>query len=214
MKNMNKWMMCLVLVGAVTGCRTLGTRPVTPSPSCPEPGPMPKTPKVQRLPPNARLPEGATQMVIGLCPSTGRFLALGVNPGQKTFAYAVSGDRVSSEAFLAQVHRKGIPTTTFTAPVRARGEGSVGTDAVDAGSNPRQGNQGGNEEQSAPPPYDPCTNQSDEIGDKPPPDPEDEGGAVPDGFAALAWRTANAVDDTSDAAPAAKPSPSGTTVPR
>jgi len=213
MRNMNKWMMCLVLVGAVTGCRTLGSRP-TPSPSCPEPGPMPKAPKVQRLPPGAQLPEGATQMVIGMCPSTGKFLALGVNPGKKTFAYAVSGDRVSSEAFLAQVHRKGIPTTTFTAPVKVRGEGSVGTGAVDTNPNPQQGQQGGGEEQSAPPPYDPCTNQSDEIGDKPPPDPEDEGGAVPDGFAALAWRTANAVDDTSDPAPAAKPSPSGTTVPR
>lgn len=210
MKNMNKWVMCLVLVGAVTGCRTMGSRP-TPSP-CPEPGPMPKTPKVQPLPPNAQLPEGATQMVIGLCPSTGKFLALGVNPGKKAFAYAVSGDRASSEAFLAKVHRSGIPTTTFTAPVRARG--SVGTDAVDTNSNPQQGQQGGNEEQSAPPPYDPCTNQSDEIGDKPPPDPEDEGGAVPDGFAALAWRTANAVDDTSDPAPAATPPPAGTTVPR
>ncbi|WP_141327252.1 hypothetical protein [Myxococcus sp. AB025B] len=218
MKTSKKLMMCVLFVGALTGCRTLGSRP-TPSPSCPEVAPLPKVPTIQALPPNAELPEGATQVVVGLCRRTGQYLALGVAPEQGRFAYAVAGSRGTSDAFFARVQRLGLPMTVFSAPVKLRKGGSVGSSAVDTSSDPQQGNPQEDKDPTEGPTYDPCINQQDEIGDKPPPDPTDEGGAaptVPSSFASLAWQTASAIDAASDPAPE-KPdttSPTGSTVPR
>ena len=206
---LKRFLLCGVLAFSVAGCRTLGSRP-TPD-VCPEPAPVPATPPVQPLPPGGTLPKGATQIVTGVCQSTGAYLAAGVNLQTKSFTYLVYGDRSTREAFLANAYKSGIPVVVYAAPVKVvRGAGSAVVSSSAVASAPGAQQDDGST-------FDPCA-AANEIGDTPPPDPKDQGGAVPkqvDTFAQLAWRTAGALDGVSDAAPPATPQPApGTSVPR
>lgn len=210
---MKRWLLCIVLVGAVTGCRTMGERP-TPS-TCTEPGPIPKAPPVQVIQPGTPLPQGATHVVVGLCPSTGTFLAAGINVRTRSFTYLVSGGRDSKDSFLSNAYGAGVPVVLYTAPTRVvAAVGSSQGAALTSGTTTSTSDTGSGDEE---PPFEPCGDGT-QIGDNPPKDPEDTGGAKPDSpntFAKLAWNTASAVSAVSAPAPTSRTEPPpGTTVPR
>jgi hypothetical protein len=206
---MRKLLLCVLLASSLTGCRILSPRP-DPVGACPDLGPVPEAPRVQPLPSGGQLPQGATQIVVGMCPTTGAYLAAGVDTRTRAFKYMVYGGRVTRETFLANAYRAGVPVVLYTSPTRA-----TGTPGAPPGASVAQGAVA-----TPPPPpdptFDPCADIPN-IGEEPPKDPEDTGGASPhppQEFVDLAWRSATAVDNASDPAAASTTSTPRTDVPR
>ncbi|MCP3139268.1 hypothetical protein [Pyxidicoccus xibeiensis] len=209
---MKKLLLCVVLASALTGCRTLGSRP--PPDACPEPRPVPKLPPIQVLQPGTTPTKGTTtHIVAGLCQGTGTFLSAGVDSKTGRFTYLVTGERTSRESFLSWAYNAGVPVVLYTRPTKVSGgSGSTGSAVVASAATTQPPTSPEDE-----PTFDPCASGT-QIGDTPPKDPDDTGGAVPkeiEVFSVLAWTSANAVDGVSETKPAPTTGPApGTSVPR
>ncbi|HLK99616.1 MAG TPA: hypothetical protein VK539_03490 [Myxococcaceae bacterium] len=228
----------LVLLTALSltlaACKTMEPRPETPPPAGGGTAPpAPSPPPTQTIPETGTVPTvpQSTEIIVGYCPTTGQYVATGVNTVTHQFTFTWRGGRATQPAAFARFYEARVPVTVYTSPVRLAGgvdpapppspsptggasalapapvptpqEPALGPAPVPTPPPlPGEGDAGGD------PTFDPCQT----ISEDPPPSPKPTGGKAeptrPTTFQSLAWRTAYAVDAVSDpVAPSTEPVP-------
>lgn len=208
--------MALGLSLAVTGCKTMEPRPDTAGDCSAPGGQAPTPPPIQTVPDTGTLPAlpPSTHIVVGLCPATGTYNAMGVDTKNKQFTFLLKGGRASQQQAFQSFYGAGVPVTVYTQRVRLTARGPVPAPApapsaamVPTPPAPTPSTPPAPEEGTEDPTYDPCQT----IGEDPPPFPKPTGSNWdPDQFSAfrnLSWYTANALDAVSDPAPASSTAP-------
>jgi hypothetical protein len=205
----SKLLLCAALALLVAGCKVLEPRPTPPEDPATPGGPAPTPPPVQSIPDTATLPAlpPSTHIIVGLCPSTNSYTAMGVNTDTRSFTFLRTGRRATQPQAFAQFYSSGAPVTVYTGRVKLRGTAPAPSVAPtppppspSPTAVPNQETQGSTGE----PTYDPCTDIGDPL---PEPSPKPTGSNwKPDQFTSfknLSWYTANALNAVSDPAPAA-----------
>ncbi|MBU8895564.1 hypothetical protein KRR26_08100 [Corallococcus sp. M34] len=90
-----------------------GSRPA--ENTCADPGRAPSPPVLRSLRETPTLPlASTTQVVMGYCPTTGAYIALGVDANHRAFTFYVGGGTSTRNVFTSQVHASGVPLVTYT----------------------------------------------------------------------------------------------------
>jgi hypothetical protein len=188
------------------GCKLTEPRP-TPDDRATPGGPAPAVPPLQAIPDTGTLPAlpPSTHIVVGLCPSTGAYTAMGVNTETGSFSFLLKGGRATQQQAFTQFYARRVPVTVYTDRVRLRGtqpapsvQPSTPPPAPLPTAVPQQ-ETGSTDE----PTYDPCA----DIGDPAPePTPKPTGNQEDPSpplaaFQQLSWYTAHGLDAVSDPAP-------------
>jgi hypothetical protein len=205
----NKLLLFTSVALIVAGCKLLEPLPTKPPADCSQPGgEAPKPPPLQSIPDTGTVPSlpPSTHIVVGLCPSTSAYTAMGVDTQTKSFTFLIKGGRASQQQAFNQFYAARVPVTVYTQRVQLRGNTPAPSPAPEQPppapvptAVPQQGQSGS----SSDPNYDPCEN----IGDEPPEPGPKPGGSQwePNQFTAfqnLSWQTAFALDAVSDPASA------------
>ena len=236
MKKVLVWAAALAL--ALAACKTMEPRPDQPPAAgdCTEPGgEVPRSPPAQTIPETGTVPAvpQSTQIVVGLCPSTGQYQAMGVNTQTGQFTFAWRGGRATQPQAFMRFYEARVPVTVYTSavrltagagrpvPIRGGTSASASVAAIaPAASTPQESAMGPapvptpppNEGSEGDPDFDPCET----ISEEPPTSPGPKGGQAsptwPTAFQSLTWRTAHALNAISDpvgpvTAPGTAPAP-------
>jgi hypothetical protein len=216
-----------VLGVALAACKTMEPRPEPPQGGdCSAPGgSAPPAPSRQTIPETGTVPPvpQSTEIVVGYCPASGQYQAIGVNTQTRQFTFSWRGGRATQPAAFTRFYEARVPVTVYTSPVRLTAGavapapmGSVGASALaPAPGTPPQPALG-----PAPVPAPPTDDGSENDGDfdpcetiseEPPTSPGPKGShsdPQPTVFQSVAWRTAYAVDAVTDpVAPSTAPVP-------
>lgn len=208
-----------VLALALAGCKTMEPRPPPPTEGgeCSAPGgPAPKPPPTQSIPDVGPVPAPpkSTNIVVGYCPTTGQYAAMGVDTQTRQFTFMYRGGRATQAAAFSRFYEARVPVAVYTSPVRLTARGAVpATGSMSAlapapapapapatgpAPLPTPAPEEGSGETESDPIYDPCET----ISEEPPPSPKPAGSiqdpAILSSFQSLSWYTANALDAVSD----------------
>lgn len=198
------WLYAAVALLA-TGCKVLEPKPTPTEDSATPGGPAPTPPPAQRIPDTGTLPAlpPSTHIVVGLCPATNSYTAMGVNTDTRSFTFLLKGGRATQQQAFAQFYASRVPVTVYTDRVKLRGTAPApSTKPTPPPPSPSPTAVPQQTQEADEPTYDPCT----DIGDPAPePGPKPTGSTwEPDQFTSfknLSWYTANALNAISDPAP-------------
>lgn len=187
MKNKLLWLTALALTMA--GCTLMETRPGSPTGN-PEPGgSVPAAPVLQTVPERGPVPDviASTHIIVGLCPATGRYVAMGVDTQARKFTFLMGGEETTQQQAFQKFYSAGVPVTVYTAVTALR---PTAPSNVALAFNPCLNLDSGvaHTAKSVPPVA--------QITEDPPPTPRPTGGEMSNGdaFKILSWRTAFALD--------------------
>jgi len=209
----NKLLLCAALALFAAGCKLTEPRPTpTEAPATPG-GPAPTAPPVQTIPDTGTIPAlpPSTHIIVGLCPSTNAYTAMGVNTETRSFTFLLKGGRATQQQAFTQFYASRAPVTVYTNRVKLRGTTpapSVAPTPLAPSPSPTAVPNQETQESTDEPTYDPCA----DIGDPAPEPSPKPTGSVWDpiqftSFQSLSWYTAHALDAVSAPAPASTTTP-------
>ncbi|HYI00648.1 hypothetical protein [Hyalangium sp.] len=196
-----------VLALFAAGCRLMEPRPTPADDRATPGGPAPAAPPVQTIPDTGTLPAlpPSTHIVVGLCPSTGTYNAMGVNTETRSFTFQLKGGRATQQQAFTQFYASRAPVTVYTQRVKLRGtppapsvEPSTAPPSPSPMAVPRQ-ETGSTDE----PTYDPCADIGDPL-PEPTPKPtgsQEDPSPQTAAFQQLSWYTAHSLAAVSELAP-------------
>jgi hypothetical protein len=202
----NKLLLLMALALSLAGCKTFEPRPDSPADCSAPGGQAPAPPPVQTVPDTEAVPAlpPSTHIVVGYCPATSAYTAMGVDTKAQRFTFLMKGSRASQQQAFRSFYDAGVPVTVYTQRVKLTARtGSTAlapappppSPAPTAVPQPVPQSSGDDT-------YDPCQT----IGEEPPPTPKPTGSnRLPEQFTSfqdLSWHTAHALDAVSAPAPA------------
>lgn len=190
---------------AVAGCKTFEPRPEAPADCATPGGQAPTPPPTQTVPDTGTVPTlpPSTHIVVGMCPATGAYNAMGVDTQNKRFTFQLKGTRASQQQAFRSFYEAGVPVTVYTQRVKltARAPVPAPAAALAPAPTPNPSTPPTPVEGSDDSTFDPCET----IGEDPPPFPKPTGSKSDPNrltsFQNLSWYTAHALDAVSDPAP-------------
>ena len=194
----NTLLILSALTLALTGCTQLELRPSPSGGSVPG-GDVPDAPLEQVIPDRGPVPAvpASTHIVVGLCPATGAYAALGVDTQARKFTFLISGQDLTRLQVLQQFYAAKVPVTIYTATTQLNTDAGVAYNpCLDLKSGmPRIGKNDANGGVIA------------QVTEDPPPSPKPTGGDRSNlyGFQYLSWRTAFALEAVSHPVIVGKP---------
>jgi hypothetical protein len=193
----NKLLLLTTLALTMAGCALMETRPGGSAGSTAPGGPAPEPPAVQVIPDRGEVPAlaASTHIVVGLCPATGAYAAMGVDTQARKFTFLISGGEATRQQAIQKFYAAGVPVTVYTRLTQLR----TGTSKKEMIYDPCKGLQSGLTRI----PADGAVIA--QVAEDPPPSPKPTGGEVDNlyAFKDLSWRTAFALDAVSHPASAA-----------
>jgi hypothetical protein len=184
----SKWLLLTALAMTLAGCTLMETRPGSPSSGSTAPGGhVPEPPAEQVISDRGPVPDlpASTHIIVGLCPATGSYAALGVDTQARKFTFLISGHEATRQQAFQKFFAAGVPVTVYTQVTAL----SPNENGKSLGFDPCLNLQSGA------PRLDSSASVIAQAAEDPPPTPKPTGGGTDNlaAFATLSWRTAFAL---------------------
>ncbi len=184
----NTLLLLTALALTMAGCTLMETRPGSSTGGTAPGGTVPEPPAPQVIPDRGTVPPmpSSTHIIVGLCPATGAYYALGVDTQARKFTFLISGGEPTRQQAFQQFYAAKVPVTVYTVLTQLKSDNGPTY-------NPCLGFESGM----------PRIGSSDtvvaQVAEDPPPSPKPTGGDATNlyGFQYLSWRTAFALDAVS-----------------
>ena len=198
----NKLLLLTALALSLAGCKLMEPKPDGSSDGATLGGLAPEPLPEQVIPDRGEVPAlpASTHIIVGLCPATNAYSAMGVDTKAQHFTFTVSGKEATRQQAFQRFFAAGVPVTVYTRPVKVRITASLGVSIYD----PCQGLLSG--QTHLPGAQGVVSGPHDTVED-PPPTPKPTGGQRDNlhAFGDLSWKTAFALDAVSEPVSAGPP---------